>query len=156
MWFLSCTFTVLSADVTQRSCSALIGGFRIFYVAFKYLFLIQFTCCNNFTYNCLSAPMVIILFSYLFNTCISGRLDSHSLSNRTTSQDVSENLQAGARLHLIVQIPMLYIINEQENSEVVLRQKEYIYCLRRNLISPHVSLLRAFIILHFNLQNRQL
>ena len=73
MWFLSCTFTVLSADVTQRSCSALIGGFRIFYVAFKYLFLIQFTSSNNFTYNCLSGPMVIILFSFLFNACISGR-----------------------------------------------------------------------------------
>ena len=99
--------------------------------------------------------MVIILFSSLFNACILGRLDSHSLLNRTTSQDISENLQAGlgARLHLIVQIPMLNIINEPENSEVVLRQKEYIYCLRRNLISPHVSSLRAFIILHFNLQN---
>ena len=86
------------------------------------------------------------------------RLDRHSLSNRTTSQDISENLQAGARLHLIVQIPMLNIINEPENvnSDVVLRQKEYIYCLRRNLISPHVSLLRiglsSFSILTYNIR----
>ena len=54
---------------------------------------------------------------------------------------------ARARLHLIVQIPVLNILNEPENSEVVLRQKEYIYCLRRNLINPHVSLLRSSIIL---------
>ena len=97
--------------------------------------------------------MVIMLISSLFNTCISGRLDSHLISNRTTSQDISENLQAGARLHLIVQIPILNIINQPENSKVVLRQEEYIYCLRRNLICPHVSLLQASIILRFNLQN---
>ena len=46
---------------------------------------------------------------------------------------------AKARLHLIVQIPALNITNKIENSKVVLRQKEYIYCLRRNLNSPHVS-----------------
>ena len=46
---------------------------------------------------------------------------------------------ARARLHLIVQVPVLNITNEQENSRVVLRQKEYIYCLKRNLNSPHVS-----------------
>ena len=94
----------------------------------------------------------MMLFSSLFNARISGKVDSLSLSNRTTSQDVAENLQAGARLHLIVQIPVMNIINEPENSELVLRQKEYIYCLRRNLISPHVSFLRSFIIFHCHLQ----
>ena len=106
----------------------------------------------NLKYNCLSGPNVMVHFSSLFNARISGRLDSHSLSNRTTSQDVTENLQPGARLHLIVQIPVLNIINEPENSEVILRQKEYIYCLRRNLVNPHVSSLRSFVIFHCNLQ----
>ena len=63
---------------------------------------------------------------------------------------------AGARLHLIIQFPMLNITTEPENSQFVLRQKEYLYCLRRNLNSPHVSLLRASIILHYNGPSKKL
>ena len=69
----------------------------------------------------------------------SGRLHNHSSSNKITTKNSSVNFLLRARLHLIVQIPVLNITNEQENSSVVLRQKEYIYCLRRNLNSPHVS-----------------
>ena len=90
----------------------------------------------------------INFLSFFFNARISLRLESHSLSERSTTQNISENLPTGARLHLIIQIPVLNILNEPENSEVVLRQKEYIYCLRRNLINPHVSL-------HCNLHNHE-
>ena len=76
---------------------------------------------------------------FLFNGHISGRLDNLSLSIKTTTQNSSASFMTGARLHLIVQFPVLNITNEPENSSVVMRQKEYIYCLRRNLISPHVS-----------------
>ena len=69
----------------------------------------------------------------------SGWLDNHWSSNQITTQDGSVNLMARARLHLIVQFPVLNIANEQENSGVLLRQKEYIYSLKRNLNSPHVS-----------------
>ena len=75
-------------------------------------------------------------------------LEKHALPNTTTRQNAPEKFMVGARLHLIVQIPVLNTLNEPENSEVVLRQKEYIYCLRRNLINPHVSLLRSSNILH--------
>ena len=103
-----------------------------------------------------SSKTVTILFIFclilsLFNGYISERLDNHLSSNKWTTTvnfkagaqlvNLSDNLPVGARLHLIVQIPVLNILNEPENSEVVLRQKEYIYCLKRNLISPHVSLL---------------
>ena len=76
---------------------------------------------------------------FLFNGHISGRLDNLSLSIKTTSQNSSANFKTGARLHLIVQFPVRNITNEPENSSVVVRQMEFIYCLRRNLISPHVS-----------------
>ena len=69
----------------------------------------------------------------------SGRLDNNSSSNKIITQNSSVNVKTRARLHLIVQIPVLKISNEPENSKVVLRQKEYMYCLRRNLNSPHVS-----------------
>ena len=69
----------------------------------------------------------------------SGRLDNNSSSNKIITQNSSVNVKTRARLHLIVQIPVLNITSEQENSRVVLRQKEYIYCLRRNLNSLHVS-----------------
>ena len=90
--------------------------------------------------------MLFLLAFSLFNVRISGWLENHSLSNTTTTQNVPEKFMVGARLHLIVQIPVLNITNELENSQVVLRQKEYIYCLRRNLISPHVSLLSSNIL----------
>ena len=73
---------------------------------------------------------IISLLISLFNGHISGRLDNHLLSNRTTTQ---------ARLHLIVQFPVLNVTNQPENGSVVLRQKEYVHCLKRNLNSPHVS-----------------
>ena len=77
---------------------------------------------------------IIYIFPYS-----SGRLHNHSSSNKVTTENSSVNFMAKGRLHLIVQIPVLNIANKQENSSVVLRQKEYIYCLRRNLNSPHVS-----------------
>lgn len=78
----------------------------------------------------------------MFKGHISARLDNYSSSYKTTEQN-SSVMRKGAQLHLIVQIPVLNIKNESENSRIVLRQKEYIYCLRRNLKSPHVSLLRS-------------
>ncbi|XP_020623057.1 uncharacterized protein LOC110060616 [Orbicella faveolata] len=83
--------------------------------------------------------VLLVAFQTMPNRKRDRRLDNHSLSNKTTTQNSSANFIAGARLHLIVQFPVLNVTNKPENSSVVLRQKEYIYCLRRNLNSPHVS-----------------
>ena len=49
------------------------------------------------------------------------------------------NFQTGsARLHLIIQFPVLNT-SAQDTNYLVKRQQEYIYCLQRNLHSPHVS-----------------
>ena len=94
-----------------------------------------------------SKTVTILLLFYLilslFNGHILGRLENHLPSKEWTT---TVTFTAGARLHLIVQIPVLNATNEPENSRVVLRQKEYIYCLKRNLMSPHVSLLRSSVI----------
>ena len=51
----------------------------------------------------------------------------------------NRNLQPGrARLHLIIQFPVLNTFGSSK-PDMLLRQKEYIYCLQRNLLSPHVS-----------------
>jgi len=79
------------------------------------------------------------------NRKIDGRLGNQFLSNKATTLHSSVQVMTGARLHLIVQIPMLNITNETANSLVELRQKEYIDCLKRNLISPHVERIHIFL-----------
>ena len=126
---------------------------------FKYLFLIFMQLLLYFTNEYINSRYMnsrwanaffsSLIFSS-FDVRISGRLEKNSLSNTTTTHNVPEKFMVGARLHLIVQIPVMNILNKPENSEVVLRQKEYIYCLRRNLINPHVSFLRSSNILQQN------
>ncbi|KAJ7389816.1 Ankyrin repeat and LEM [Desmophyllum pertusum] len=60
-----------------------------------------------------------------------GRLENHSSS--------TSKITKRAQLHLIVQIPVLNVVKQTDNGSVVLRQKEYIDCLGRNLINPHVE-----------------
>ncbi|CAH3042381.1 unnamed protein product, partial [Porites lobata] len=45
-----------------------------------------------------------------------------------------------AQLHLLVQFPVLNISDTIRDEHLVMRQKEFIFCLQRNLLSPHVSL----------------
>lgn len=44
-----------------------------------------------------------------------------------------------ARLHLIIQFPVLNTSGNSDHDILMTRQKEYIYCLQRNLLTPHVS-----------------
>ena len=51
------------------------------------------------------------------------------------------NFETGsAQLHLLVQFPVLNISDTIRDEHLVMRQKEFIFCLQRNLLSPHVSL----------------
>ena len=43
-----------------------------------------------------------------------------------------------ARLHLIIQFPVSNTSGISDDN-ITKRQMEYIYCLQRNLLSPHVS-----------------
>ena len=47
---------------------------------------------------------------------------------------------SNARLHLIIQFPVLENLSLAKKKSVVnMRQEEFSYCLQRNLLSPHVS-----------------
>ena len=58
------------------------------------------------------------------------------VKQQTTSKDIK---MRGAQLHLIIQFPILNTSGISDPATLASRQKEYIYCLQRNLLSPDVS-----------------
>ena len=58
------------------------------------------------------------------------------VKQQATSKDIKKR---GAQLHLIIQFPILNTSGISDPAKLASRQKEYIYCLQRNLLSPDVS-----------------
>ena len=58
------------------------------------------------------------------------------VKQQATSKDIKKR---GAQLHLIIQFPILNTSGISDPVKLASRQKEYIYCLQRNLLSPDVS-----------------
>lgn len=96
----------------------------------------------GFFFVCLCLVLLFLLllllwfyFCFVFLLLVASR---QTTSTENRSQQLSVQ-QTGARMHLIIQFPVLNTSDSLENSTLVKRQKEYIYSLQRNLLSPHVS-----------------
>lgn len=63
------------------------------------------------------------------------------LLGKSPVEEASMSVQPAGKapLHLIIQFPVLNTSGSSEHRKLEIRQKEYIHCLQRNLLSPHVS-----------------
>ncbi|KAL9966170.1 hypothetical protein ACROYT_G024208 [Oculina patagonica] len=105
---------------------------------------------------------LLLLFDWLRHSVSKCSLDEHNVSKRTLEGRPSNNTATkvikrrlyntqalikpsrfvttgSARLHLIIQFPVLNTSGRVDD-DVTKRQMEYIYCLQRNLLSPHLRL----------------